>query len=65
MCEPGEYEIEMLLGVREAYQRELAAKGYTLRVYVPFGAAWWPYSIRRVGENPANARFVLRAMLSR
>jgi proline dehydrogenase len=63
--EPGEYEIEMLLGVREDYQRELAAKGYTVRVYVPFGAAWWPYSIRRVGENPANARFVLRALLGR
>jgi proline dehydrogenase len=63
--EPHEYEIEMLLGVREPYQRELAAKGYTVRVYVPFGAAWWPYSIRRVGENPANARFVLRAMLGR
>jgi proline dehydrogenase len=63
--EPHEYEIEMLLGVREAYQRELAAKGHTVRVYVPFGAAWWPYSIRRVGENPANARFVLRAMLGR
>jgi proline dehydrogenase len=61
--EPGEYEIEMLLGVRESYQRELVAAGHTVRVYVPFGAAWWPYSIRRVGENPANARFVLRAML--
>jgi proline dehydrogenase len=62
---PAEYEIEMLLGVREPYQRELAAAGHTVRVYVPFGAAWWPYSIRRVGENPANARFVLRAMLRR
>lgn len=62
---PDEYEIEMLLGVRASYQRELAAKGYTVRVYVPFGAAWWPYSIRRVGENPANAWFVLRAMLQR
>ena len=58
-----EYEIEMLLGVREKYQRELAQQGYTVRVYVPFGAAWWPYSIRRVGENPANARFVMRAMV--
>lgn len=63
--QPDEYEIEMLLGVREPYQRELAAAGHTVRVYVPFGTAWWPYSIRRVGENPANGRFVLRAMLSR
>lgn len=63
--EPGQYEIEMLLGVRESYQRELAAAGQTVRVYVPFGTAWWPYSIRRIGENPANAQFVLRAMLGR
>jgi proline dehydrogenase len=62
---PGDYEIEMLLGVREDYQRELAAAGHTVRVYVPFGTAWWPYSIRRVGENPANVRFVMRAILSR
>lgn len=62
---PDDYEIEMLLGVREPYQRELAAAGQSVRVYVPFGAAWWPYSIRRVGENPANVRFVLRAMLRR
>lgn len=61
--QPGDYEVEMLLGVREPYQRQLAAAGHTVRVYVPFGAAWWPYSIRRVGENPANARFVLRALL--
>ncbi|MBI5960090.1 MAG: proline dehydrogenase family protein [Chloroflexi bacterium] len=62
---PNEYEIEMLLGVREPYQRDLAAAGHMVRVYVPFGSAWWPYSIRRVGENPANGRFVLRAMLRR
>ncbi|MBN1680439.1 MAG: proline dehydrogenase family protein [Anaerolineae bacterium] len=62
--QPGDYEIEMLLGVREPLQRQLAAQ-HTMRVYMPFGAAWWPYSIRRVGEKPAMAGFVLRAMLSK
>lgn len=59
----GEYEIEMLLGVRDDYQRELASEGHPMRVYVPFGTAWWPYAARRLGENPANARFALRAIM--
>jgi proline dehydrogenase len=63
--QPGEYEIEMLLGVREPLQRQLAGQQHMVRVYMPFGEAWWPYSIRRVGENPANVRFVLRALLGK
>jgi proline dehydrogenase len=60
-----EYEIEMLLGVREPLQVSLSRSGHTVRVYVPFGTAWWPYSVRRVGENPANMRFVLQAFWGR
>ena len=63
--QPHEYEIEMLLGVREALQKRLAQEGCPVRVYVPFGTAWWPYTARRVGENPANARFVLQALWGR
>ena len=58
-----EYEFEMLYGVRDALQRQLAGQGYTMRAYLPFGESWFPYAIRRVGENPANTVFVLRAML--
>ena len=60
---PGEWEVEMLLGVRPDYQRELVGRGVRLRLYLPFGRDWWPYSIRRVGENPKNAFFVLRSLL--
>jgi proline dehydrogenase len=60
-----QYEIEMLLGVREDYQRQLAREGHTVRVYVPFGTEWWPYTVRRIGENPANAHFVLQALLGK
>jgi len=60
---PGEWEVEMLLGVRPDYQRELVGRGVRLRLYLPFGRDWWPYSIRRVGENPRNALFVLRSLL--
>jgi proline dehydrogenase len=60
---PGEWEVEMLLGVRPDYQRELVDRGVRLRLYLPFGRDWWPYSIRRVGEKPGNALFVLRTLL--
>lgn len=60
-----EWEVEMLLGVRPTYQRELVARGRALRLYLPFGEDWWAYSARRVGENPRNLGFVLRSMLSR
>jgi proline dehydrogenase len=61
----GRYELEMLYGVRRPLQAALAKAGLRLRIYVPFGHAWWPYTLRRIGENPSNLRFVLRAMLRR
>ena len=57
-----QWEIEMLYGVRDALQRELVAKGHRLRLYMPFGKNFWPYSVRRIGESPQNLQFVLRAM---
>lgn len=60
-----EYEIEMLLGVREPLQLTLVQEGYPVRVYLPFGTEWWAYSARRVAENPANVRFLLQAFWGR
>jgi proline dehydrogenase len=60
--QPHDYEIEMLLGVRVPLQASLAREGHPVRVYVPFGSQWWAYTARRVGENPANLRFVLKAL---
>lgn len=57
------YEFEMLHGVRTPLQQRLANEGHRVRVYLPFGTAWWPYTARRVGENPANVLFVARALL--
>ncbi|QGY39981.1 proline dehydrogenase [Pseudodesulfovibrio cashew] len=59
--ENDQWEVEMLLGVRPDYQRELVEQGVALRLYLPFGRDWFPYSIRRVGENPKNLGFVLRS----
>lgn len=58
---PSDYEFEMLYGVRPDLQARVLAAGDQLRLYVPYGTHWWPYTIRRVGENPRNLAFVLRA----
>ena len=57
------FEFQMLYGVRRDYQREIAAAGYNIKIYVPFGAEWCPYFMRRIAERPANALFVMRALL--
>jgi proline dehydrogenase len=46
------YEFQMLLGVLPGLRREIVAQGHRLRVYVPFGEAWFAYSTRRLKENP-------------
>jgi proline dehydrogenase len=62
---PLEYELQMLLGVREARREELVAAGHRLRVYVPFGEHWYAYSLRRLQENPAMAGTIARATAGR
>ncbi len=58
------YEFQMLLGVDPELRRILIAGGHRLRVYVPYGRDWYPYSTRRLRENPEVATNVLKAMLS-
>jgi proline dehydrogenase len=59
------FEIQMLYGIRRDLQEELARQGHRVRVYVPFGSAWYPYLMRRMAERPANLRFFLRALAGR
>jgi proline dehydrogenase len=59
------YEFQMLLGVAEALRDRLVASGHPLRVYVPFGERWHPYSMRRLRENPAIAGHIVRNLFSR
>jgi len=58
------YEFQMLLGVDPELRRIILANGHRLRVYVPYGKDWYPYSIRRLRENPTVALHVMRAILS-
>jgi proline dehydrogenase len=60
-----QYEFQMLLGVEEGLRRILIEQGHRLRVYVPYGPDWYPYSVRRLRENPEVARHVLRALVAR
>jgi proline dehydrogenase len=57
------YEFQMLLGVREGLRDSIVRAGHRLRVYVPYGEQWYPYSIRRLKENPQIAGYILKALL--
>ena len=57
------YEFQMLLGVDPQLRRLLVSEGHGLRVYVPYGRAWFGYSIRRLLENPRMAAHVVRNVL--
>jgi proline dehydrogenase len=54
------FEFQMLYGIRRDLQQQLVRDGYRIRVYVPFGGAWYPYYMRRLAERPANVFFILR-----
>ncbi len=52
-------EFQMLYGIRRDLQRRLAAEGYPVRIYVPYGTEWYPYFMRRLAERPANLWFFI------
>jgi proline dehydrogenase len=54
------FEFQMLYGIRRDLQSQLVGEGYRLRLYVPYGQAWYPYYMRRLAERPANVLFILR-----
>jgi proline dehydrogenase len=62
---PDDFEFQMLYGIRRDMQKRLVAEGYRLRLYVPFGRAWYPYFMRRLAERPANVFFLVRHLFRR
>ena len=62
---PADYEFQMLLGVEKQLRDVIRDAGHRIRVYIPFGPEWYPYSVRRLRENPKIAGYVMRAMLQR
>lgn len=57
------FEFQMLYGIRRDLQKNLAAQGYRVRAYIPYGRDWYAYFSRRIAERPANVMFVLRGMV--
>ena len=60
-----QYEFQMLHGVRPQLREAVKQAGHRVRVGVPFGPDWMPYSLRRLRKNPEIARHVLRAVFSK
>jgi proline dehydrogenase len=58
-----QYEFQVLLGVRPELRERLRDNGHRVRVYVPYGAAWHAYCVRRLKENPRFAGFVTKDVL--
>jgi len=57
------FEFQMLYGIRRDLQKRLVADGYRVRVYIPYGKAWYPYFMRRLAERPANVLFLIRNLM--
>ncbi len=58
------YEFQMLYGVKEKLRDKINADGHRIRVYVPFGEQWYPYSIRRLQENPNMAWYITKSLFT-
>ena len=54
------FEFQMLLGIKRTLQSRLVEEGYRVRVYVPYGTRWLPYTMRRMTERKENVWFVLK-----
>jgi proline dehydrogenase len=54
------FEFQFLYGIRSKSFQKLAAEGYRVRCYVPFGTHWLPYNLRRLRERKENIWFVIK-----
>ncbi len=59
------FEFQLLHGIRPDLQERLQRDGYAVRIYVPYGASWYPYFMRRLAERPANVWFFLSNLFRR
>jgi proline dehydrogenase len=59
------YEFQMLYGVTPELRASIVDKGFTMRVYVPYGKDWYNYSTRRLRENPMMIPHIIKALFVR
>jgi proline dehydrogenase len=60
----GQFEYQMLLGVRDKLKANLVKEGKLIREYIPYGKNWLPYSIRRLRERKRNILLLFRSLLT-
>lgn len=58
--ERGTFEYHLRLGQKPMVSASISDRGDLMRVYVPFGAAWYPYLIGRIAEQPGRLGALLR-----
>ena len=58
-----DFEFQMLYGIRRKLQKQLTDDGFNVRIYVPYGEEWYPYTMRRFAESKHNVWFVLKDLL--
>ncbi len=61
----GDFEFQMLLGVRPLEQRRLVDIGLTARTYIPFGPGWYEYLAMRIAARPRTLLSYGRAVLDK
>jgi len=59
-----DFELEMLMGIRDKKKLELAERGYRVSEYIPSGKNWWAYSVRRIREHKSNIFLLARSLVS-
>jgi proline dehydrogenase len=59
------FEFQFLYGIRKKSFQKLAAEGFRVRCYVPFGTHWLPYNLRRLRERKENVWFVIKNLFKR
>jgi len=60
----GDFEFQMLMGIRDKKKLELVERGYRVSEYIPFGKSWWAYSVRRIREHKSNIFLLTRSLIS-
>lgn len=61
---PGAYEFHLLYGIGRDEQQRLAAAGHRVCILISYGAAWFPWYMRRLAERPANLWFVVKSLFA-
>ena len=56
------FDFEFIFGIRRDLQQKLKDQGQKVRIYLPYGENWLPYTLRRLREWK-NLVFILRSFI--